>query len=208
MIKINLLASSRPVAKKKLPIQLGNKLTVGCGLILVLAGSGIAWRFMTLRQQSLQLDQDITAAQEETRRLHAIIQQVQQFEQRKAQLQQRVALIEQLRKEQTGPVHMLDQISRALPPLLWLNDLKQGADPNEVTITGRCTTLTGLSDFVANLEASGYFKKSVEIVSTQVQAGQKGGESLILFTIKAIFQRPGAEPAPAPATRRGGRARS
>ena len=55
--------------------------------------------------------------------------QVQQFEQRKAQLQQRVALIEQLRKDQTGPVHMLDQISRALPPMLWLTELKQTATP-------------------------------------------------------------------------------
>ena len=62
-------------------------------------------------------------------------------------------LIEQLRKGQTGPVHMLDQISRALPPMLWLTELKQGADANEVVIDGRCTTLTGLSDFVANLEA-------------------------------------------------------
>ena len=38
-------------------------------------------------------------------------------------------LIEQLRNGQTGPVHMLDQISRALPPMLWLTELKQaGAD--------------------------------------------------------------------------------
>ena len=41
--------------------------------------------------------------QKETQRLHSIIAQVQQFEQRKAQLQQRVALIEQLRRDQTGP---------------------------------------------------------------------------------------------------------
>ena len=76
-----------------------------------------------------------------------MIQQVQQFEQRKAQLQQRVVLIEQLRKGQTGPVHMLDQISRALPPMLWLTELKQTGG-NDVVIDGRCTTLTGLSDFV------------------------------------------------------------
>ena len=30
-------------------------------------------------------------------------------------------------------------------------------------------TLTGLSDFVANLEATGYFKRSVEIVSSQTE---------------------------------------
>ena len=39
--------------------------------------------------------------------------QVQKFETRKAQLQQRVTLIEQLRRGQTGPVHVLDEVSKA-----------------------------------------------------------------------------------------------
>ena len=65
---------------------------------------------------------------------------------------------------------MLDQISRALPPMLWLTELKQTPVANEVVIDGRCTTLTGLSDFVGNLEASGYFKRSVEIVSSTTEA--------------------------------------
>ena len=110
---------------------------------------------------------------------------MQQFEQRKAQLQQRVVLIEQLRKSQTGPVHMLDQISRALPPMLWLTELKQTGRPTS-SIDGRCTTLTGLSDFVANLEASGYFKKSIEIVehARPRRCRQPPGE-LIKFSIKA-----------------------
>jgi Tfp pilus assembly protein PilN len=129
-----------------------------------------------------------------------VIAQVQQFEQRSAQLQQRVSLIEQLRRDQTGPVHMLDQISQALPPMLWLTNLKQGANPDEVMIEGRCTTLTGLSDFVANLERSGYFRKSVEIVSSQseAQAPTQRGE-LIRFSIKALFQRPQSS-APGPPT--------
>jgi Tfp pilus assembly protein PilN len=62
---------------------------------------------------------------------------------------------------------MLDQISRALPPMLWLTELKQ--DGTDVIIDGKCTTLTGLSEFVSNLEASGYFKRSVEIVSTTTE---------------------------------------
>ena len=33
--------------------------------------------------------------------------------------------------------------------------------PDDVVIDGRCTTLTGLSEFVSNLEASGYFKRSI-----------------------------------------------
>ncbi len=146
----------------------------------------IGWRYWTVNRDSRELDAAIVSAQQETVRLHSIIQQVQQFEQRKAQLQQRVVLIEQLRKGQTGPVHMLDQISRALPPMLWLTELKQG--PNDVTIDGKCTTLTGISDFVANLEATGYFKRSIEIVSTTTEVMAKAPGELIKFSIKAIFR--------------------
>ena len=92
----------------------------------------IGWRYWTVNHDSAELDKEIAAAQQETTRLHSVIEQVQQFEQRKAQLQQRVVLIEQLRKGQTGPVHMLDQISRALPPMLWLTEVKQtGADDRD-----------------------------------------------------------------------------
>ena len=107
-----------------------------------------------------------------------------------AQLSQRVTLIEQLRKGQTGPVHMLDQISRSLPPMLWLTELKQGGS-GEVVVDGRCTTLTSLSDFVANLEASGYFKRSIDIVSTSTETMPQPPGELIKFSIKAVFQQPG-----------------
>jgi len=191
MIRINLLAAERERGKKKAALfgTTGQKLTIGCSIILVLAVVFIGWRYWSLGRQSSQLDAEITAAQQETSRLRSVIEQVQQFEQRKAQLQQRVVLIEQLRKGQTGPVHMLDQISRALPPMLWLTELKQvGGD---VVIDGRSTTLTGLSDFVTNLEASGYFKRSIEIVSTNTETVTQPAGELIKFSIKATFQQPG-----------------
>jgi type IV pilus assembly protein PilN len=199
MIRINLLAAERERTKKKAVAfgTVGQKITIGCSLILVLSGLFIGWRYWTISRASAQVDADIAAAQQETARLHTIIQQVQQFEQRKAQLQQRVVLIEQLRRGQTGPVHMLDQISRALPPMLWLTELKQ-ADAT-VIIDGRCTTLTGLSDFVANLEASGYFKRSIEIVSTTTEAMPQAPGELIKFSIKAEFHVPGAPAAATPA---------
>jgi type IV pilus assembly protein PilN len=192
MIRINLLPVDRERRKKR-ALSFGTvtqQVTVACTLILATAIGVCGWRYYTLWQESTRLDTEITAAQQETQRLHSIIQQVQLFEQRKAQLQQRVVLIEQLRKSQTGPVHMLDQISRALPPMFWLTELKQvGAD---VVIDGRCTTLTALSDFVVNLEGSGYFKKSVEIVSSQTEAIAQPPGELIKFSVKAQFVQPGA----------------
>jgi type IV pilus assembly protein PilN len=195
MIRINLLAAEKERGKKKASTfgTTGQKLTIGCSAILVIAVMFVGWRYWSLSRQSAQLDAEITAAQQETQRLHSVILQVQQYEQRKAQLQQRVILIEQLRKGQTGPVHMLDQISRALPSMLWLTELKQTGD--DVVIDGRTTVLTSLTDFVTNLEASGYFKKSIDIVNTQTQAGGGNAAELIRFTIKASFAQPESKPA-------------
>jgi type IV pilus assembly protein PilN len=194
MIKINLLVPERKVAtaRKSFSFQSGQKITIGCSVLLIAAGLFVGWRYWAVTHESANLDQEISAAQKEAVRLQSIITQVQQFEQRKGQLQQRVTLIEQLRKDQNGPVHMLDQISRALPPMLWLTELKQTpANPNEVVINGKCTTLTALTDFVGSLEASGYFKKSVEIVNSQTETGTAPAGELVSFSLRALFQRPG-----------------
>jgi type IV pilus assembly protein PilN len=206
MIRINLLAAERDKSKKKAVTfgTAGQKLTIGCSLILVLAVLFIGWRYWALSRDSSALDAEIAAAQQETTRLHSVILQVQQFEQRKAQLQQRVVLIEQLRKGQTGPVHMLDQISRALPQMLWLVELKQTPTGADVVIDGKCTTLTGLSEFVSNLEASGYFKRSIEIVDTKTEMAGAPPSEIIRFTIKATFQQPGDAAKPAAGAKTGG----
>lgn len=191
MIRINLLAVERKATKRAgAAFQVGQKITVGCTAILIVAVMFVGWRYWTLQQQSTQLDKEISSAQQETSRLHSVIQQVQTFEQQKAQLQQRVVLIEQLRKGQTGPVHMLDQISRAMPPMLWLSTLKQTDD--SVLIDGRSTSVTGVTDFVSNLEASGYFKKSIDIVSSQTEPLATPPGELIKFSIRAQFQQPEA----------------
>ena len=206
MIRINLLAAERAKSKKK-AVSLGTsgqKLTVACSAILVLAVLFIGWRYWALSRDSSAIDAEIAAAQQETTRLHSVIQQVQQFEQQKARLQQRVVLIEQLRSGQTGPVHMLDQISRALPQMLWLTELKQAPAGNEVVIDGKSTTLTGLSEFVSNLEATGYFKRSIEIVDTKTEVTGTPPTEIIRFTIKATFQQPGEAAKPAAAAKAGG----
>jgi type IV pilus assembly protein PilN len=192
MIRINLLAAEKESKKKKATFQSGQKVTIACSLVLVLTGVVIGWRYLAISKESAKLDQDIATSQTEATRLHGIIQQVQVFEQQKAQLQQRVVLIEQLRKSQTGPVHMLDQVSRSMPPMLWLTNLKQ--EDTSVIIDGRSTTQTGVSDFVGNLESSGYFKKSVDIVSSQTENIPQPPGEVIRFSLKGVFQTPG-EPA-------------
>jgi len=93
-----------------------------------------------------------------------------------------------LRRGQSSPVHVLDAVSRSVPEMLWLTQLEQkGAD---LTIEGRCMTLTSISDFVDNLGRSGWFKKPVEIVDSQVEVGAGGAGDVIRFTVKAQVAAP------------------
>ena len=183
MIRINLLAVDRERVKRKAKFQIGQKVTVACSLILVLAALVVGWWFWSLQRSSADLDQQIADAERETQRLQSVIQQVAQFESRRAQLQQRVTLIEELRKGQTGPVHLLDQVSRALPEAMWLTDLRQAG--SDITLEGRCTSLNSLSDFVSALEGSNLFERPVEIVDSRVEAASTATPELIRFSVRA-----------------------
>jgi type IV pilus assembly protein PilN len=209
MIRINLLQADRERAKPKAsPLQsAAQRVTLAGSLLVVVAGLGVLWWWWALDSQSSQLTASLQAAERETARLKSIIQQVESFEKQKQQLQQRVALIEELRQGQGAPVHLIDQISRALPDMLWLTDVQQDVN-NELTIQGRCATLTALSDFVGNLERSGFFRRPVEIVDSQVENASAPVNELIKFSVKAQFQMPGSAPAAPPAAAPKGRPRA
>lgn len=201
MIRINLLAVERARTKKpRVLIPPAHRVTLGASLILIATILGIGWWFLSLRQQSAQLDQAIASAEAETLKLRPVLAQVQKFEARKAQLTQRVTLIEQLRRGQSAPVHVIDEISKSMPDRLWLTELKQAG--SDFTMSGFAASLPSLSDFVANLEATKWFKRPVEILDSQVQSDPKAGD-LVKFSIKGALNDPEAPPPVPVATGRG-----
>jgi type IV pilus assembly protein PilN len=187
VIHINLLGVERPKSRKAAAFDRARQLTLACSLILAATGADIGWWYWSMAQTAAGLDADIAEAQRESARLQTVLAEVERFEARRAQLQERVALIEELRGGQSVPVQLLDHVSRSLPDMLWLTSFEQvGA---AVTIQGRTTTLIGLSDFVGNLGATTLLLKPIEIVDSQVQtakdAGAQSSADLIRFTVKA-----------------------
>ena len=215
MIRINLLAVERERTKKRgggggggSLIPAAHRVTIGASLILLATVLGVGWWFWYLHNSSTRVDEDIKKAEIEIQQLKSVRAQVQKFEARKQQLQQRVSIIEELRKGQQAPVHVLDEISKSIPDRLWLSEVTQVKE--DFTIHGWTSSLTALSDFVANLEATRWFKRPVEILDSQVMSDAKTGD-LVKFSIKAAFVDPsapaagrGAAPgAPPPAGRPG-----
>jgi type IV pilus assembly protein PilN len=191
MIRINLLGVERKQARKAPTFDVGQRLTVACSLILVVAMLGIGYWYWTLSEGSARVDREIAAANAEATRLRSLLTEVQQFEARRAKLTERVQLIEQLRGGQSVPVQLLDHVSRSLPDMLWLTSMVQNGP--ELTIQGRSTTLIALSDFVGNLGTNPLLIKPIEIVNSEVdkaasqqqtRVGQPPVET-IRFTVKA-----------------------
>ena len=187
MIRINLLGGERQKTRRVQPFDAAQRVTLLCSLILALAGSGIGWWYWSLSTAAAQVDIEIAAARQEAAQLRSLLDEVQQFDARRTQLQQRVALIEKLRAGQSVPVQLLEHVSRSLPDMLWLTSVRQ--EGGAVTIDGHSTTLIGLSDFVGNLGRADVLKKPIEIVNSEVEAapdtrGEPSAE-LIAFTVKA-----------------------
>lgn len=184
MIRINLLTVERtPSGPSAFEALAARRVHLLGGAIVLAALAGIGWWYTSMQARMTATDAAIQQAQAERQRLTAVLEQITQFETQRTQLQQRVALIEQLRQGQHSPVTLLDQISRSIPERLWLTELSQtGA---VVVIAGRTTTLTSLSDFIGNLESSGAFTRPVEIVNSEVETAS--GTDIVRFQVKANF---------------------
>lgn len=203
MIRVNLLAADQHRAKAPSFSGLSaNKVHI-LGAVLVAAGVAVAgYRHLDLQSQQTYANLQLQQAKAEELRLKAVTDELARFESQTTLLQQRVALIEQLRKGQRSPVTLLDQVSRGLPDRLWLTQMKQaGAD---VTLEGRTTTLTALSDLIGNLENSGAFARPVEIVNSEVENDRDG--DLVKFLVRANFPMGALETPADPKTSRPGAA--
>ena len=84
------------------------------------------------------------------------VKQVQDFEAKKKQLEDKNRIIEQLEKARTGPVRALDNVSQSLEPLkLWL--MKMNVKGNSIELEGRALTNDDIVEFVNNLRRTDYF---------------------------------------------------
>ena len=186
MIRINLMAVERGRARRPLGFELGQKVTLVCGAIFVAVVALVVWQAFSVRGETARLDDQLRSVEEELSTMADVVDRRNQFEMQSTELAQRVALIEELRGGQGGPVRMLDQVSRSLPEGVWLTELRQeGAN---ITIQGWATGLTILSDLVVALESSGYFSRPVEIIDSQLES-QAAGE-VVRFELRAEFVLP------------------
>ncbi len=168
MIKINLVREGRAVrgagaapattavsaATGSGPANINNVIIIGCIVLGVLTALGYwFWNKRELGQR-----QEIVAQRTaEAQKLEGIIKEVDEYQKRKDSLQQRIDLIKQLKQNQKGPVRIMDQISRDLPDLVWLDNMN--ISTGRVSLSGRGLNPNAIALFIENVKNDPYFEE-------------------------------------------------
>ncbi len=197
MIRINLLGRDRPRVKRRVPV------TGALQLALVLVPIGLAIVLLVvllfnLRREASEIQAQITQKQAERARLSQLEKEIQAFEKKQALLEGRIRVIEQLKANQQGPVHLLDSVGRtvSLTDTLWLTSMQEKA-ANEIEFKGMAGSMEAVANFITNLQNSGSFE-NVEMRETLQQA-RREGPSFFEFTLSAKFKLPAPPPTEAAA---------
>jgi type IV pilus assembly protein PilN len=187
MIRINLLAPERATDKGKKKKAAGPS-TPGAFqayLLLTLFAGGAAflcaalWWLQTNKLNDL--DRLITDAKKRQHDLQAIKVQVDAFQKKKTLLESKVDLIEKLKAQQQAPVHLVDEISKALPDFVWLTTLDETG--GNVTLAGESNSLTSVADFISALQRSGWFPQVDLVAATE-------NTNIVAFSLAGTFKNP------------------
>ena len=185
MIKINLLSEAKPVKKKKGVAALGgagrlNLILILGGLLIGLLVVGVQWWVESARLK--EQEEKNRLAQQEVTRLEAVLKEVADFEDKKAKLQKKVDLINNLKANQRGPVRLMDEVSNALPDLLWLERMELKG--NILAIDGKALNPPAVANFLENLKRVPSFQ---EPKVTSINAATANAANLYNFQLSFVF---------------------
>jgi type IV pilus assembly protein PilN len=172
MIKINLLSEGkRPAAVRK---KSGTKLEgqdIGqwmllAGIVVGLLALAGAWWLQSQKTEAKQ--EEVAAAQREVDQLASVIKEVEDYKAKKAELERKIKVINDLKLNQRGPVKVMDNVSRALPELLWLDHMTMNT--SSIEVDGRAFNTNAVANFIENLDKMPEFAEPT-LKETQEQTG-------------------------------------
>ena len=172
MIKINLLGrakvkGARPKARvARGPSNALISLIMALSVTVVAIGIIYFWG-QVASQQDAELTKQIARAKKEKVRQETLLKENEVFEKRRKMLEARIEVIEALKRNQSGPVRILDQLSDCVQRTdgLWLLALAQ--KESLFTLSGMAMGSPNvIADFITNLEQVGKFK-NVNLINVQ-----------------------------------------
>ena len=185
MIRVNLL----PVKELQAAVRRRRDLTMGA---IVLGGFALVLLALFLVQyyRRFSLASALASLRSEIQALDVKLKQVGDLQGKIKEYTNRHNIFSELNKKKRGPVGVMESLSAATPPRLWLTEFKETG--GKLTINGTAADNQTVAEFLKALGGSAYFRE-VELVET-AQGGQETGP-FKKFSIKsAISYLPAPKP--------------
>lgn len=172
MIRINLLGTSksknrRPGAPPAPAIEIGDvgspMVKVLVAIALTIAINGFTW--FRLNRQAQDIGAKMKVAEQTNLELSGVKAKYLERQKEADNYKRRVDVIDQLRKNQTGPTELLNMIGDTIngTEAVWLNSMKD--EGNSVDIQGMALSHDAVASLIGNLQKTGRFR-NVEIKET------------------------------------------
>ena len=201
MIRINLLPVREARRKNEARQQLMMLAVSVVGAVLL---CGVAHHVMRTRISDTEAR--VKALEAQLSQFKPQQEQVDAFKAKKAEIEQKLTVIERLERSRSGPVHILDELATRIPERVWLTNLN--ANNGQVELTGMSLDNELIALFLTGLNDSPYFA-NVELESSELKTVKE--LKLNTFKIRAQLESPDApagetaqaEPANAPGGAKG-----
>jgi type IV pilus assembly protein PilN len=186
MVKINLFPK-----KSKPPITLIRDsiilLATVLAVILIIGqfSMGLSRKLDRLKDDKVRVEKGIAATKKK-------IKNINQYKKKIKDINRKIAVINELKDKQTGPVILFKDLSMATPEQLWLTSLKNTS--TSIKLDGMAFTPNTVSEFMQNLSKSPYFTK-VELnnITQKAESGRKVQVFSINCKIKYKLDKPEQE---------------
>jgi len=187
MIRINLL----PVRALKAEVARRQELTIGV-VCFVLTGIAMV-AFHIIQSSSLSSrEKELAGLRTEITSLNTQAKGVTNLKKEIGVLKEKLKVINELGKKKTGPARVMESLSSAMPPRLWLTEFKESG--GNLSITGMAVDNQTIAGFLKALASSPYFENVELGETTQVEKAKQPTLKKFVMRSKLLYRLPDSTP--------------
>lgn len=181
MIRINLLPVRAAQKKERLRSQ---ATILGLSVIGTTAVCVLVWMSLSSKVDATQTE--IKAKNAEIARLKKTIGEVDQFKKLQNDLRGKLDILATLKSNRSGPVRLLDELSKVIPEKVWVSSFTESA--GAISFSGAGLTEESVADFMRKLEDSAYYMNvELEVLEQKTLDGR----DTQAFKIRCTVERQG-----------------
>lgn len=177
MIRVNLL----PIKQIRAEVSRRRDLVIGA-MALGLTALIILGAHLYQSYRMSKFESEIATVRAEIKALDVRVKQFGELQKKVKEFESKHKIIEDLNRRKIGPVRVMESLSAATPPTLWLTEFKETS--GKLVITGLAVDNQTVADFLKAL-ATFYYFRDVELVET-TEAGPGSGP-LKKFSVKSLL---------------------